>query len=134
MKTSVWKHLCYLVGLLVAGLAIISVAAPAIAHHGWSWAVDEQTTLQGTIREISMAPPHPTLRVAEASGTVWRVELGNPDLTARSGFTAKSAKAGDAVTVLGNRHRDEKKKQMKAVRITINGTNYDMYPERIRAN
>ena len=121
--TAVW--------LLFAGVAILS-STPTIAHHGWSWAVDEQTTLQGTIQEISMAPPHPSLRVAEANGTVWQVDLGNPNQTARSGFTAQSAKPGDAVTVLGNRHRDEAIKQMKAVRITIGGTNYDMYPERIR--
>ena len=118
--------------LLFAGVAILS-STPTIAHHGWSWAVDEQTTLQGTIQEISMAPPHPALRVAESNGTVWQVDLGNPNQTARSGFTAQSAKPGDAITVLGNRHRDEAIKQMKAVRITVGATNYDMYPERIRA-
>jgi hypothetical protein len=118
--------------LLFAGVAILS-STPTIAHHGWSWAVDEQTTLQGTIQEISMAPPHPALRVAESNGTVWQVDLGNPNQTARSGFTAQSAKPGDAVAVLGNRHRDEGVKQMKAVRITVGATNYDMYPERIRA-
>jgi len=118
--------------LLFAGVAIVS-STPTIAHHGWSWAVNEQTTLQGTIQEISMAPPHPSLRVAEANGTVWQVDLSNPNQTARSGFTAQSAKPGDAVTVLGNRHRDNAIRQMKAVRITIGGTNYDMYPERIRA-
>jgi uncharacterized protein DUF6152 len=118
--------------LLFAGVAILS-STPTIAHHGWSWAFDEQTTLQGTIQEISMAPPHPALRVAEANGTLWQVDLGNPNQTARSGFTAQSAKPGDAVAVLGNRHRDEGVKQMKAVRITVGATNYDMYPERIRA-
>jgi len=129
---STWNGLCYVVWLLFTGVGMMSIT-PAIAHHGWSWAVDEQTTLQGTIQEISMAPPHPSLRVVEANGTVWHVDLANPNQTARSGFTAQSAKPGDAVTVLGNRHRDETKKQMKAVRITIGGTNYDMYPERIRA-
>ena len=98
MGSSVWKRPCYVMWLFVAGLATMSVA-PAIAHHGWSWAVDEQTTLQGTIQEISMAPPHPSLRVVEANGTVWHVDLANPNQTARSGFTAQSAKPGDAVTV-----------------------------------
>jgi hypothetical protein len=122
-------------GLFPIGLigAAVLAAAPALAHHGWSWAVDEQTELTGTIQDISMAPPHPTLKVADADGTVWQVDLGNPRQTANSGFTAQSAKPGDAVSVLGNRHKDETKKHMKAVRITIGGTNYDMYPERIRA-
>lgn len=131
MKTSGTLKLFYLAGVL-AQAAVLS-AAPAIAHHGWAWAVDEQTELAGTIREISMAPPHPTLQVTDSQGSVWQVDLGNPRQTASSGFTAQSAKPGDAVTVLGNRHRDETKKHMKAVRITIGGTNYDMYPDRIRA-
>lgn len=117
---------------LMAAAALLTVV-PAMAHHGWSWAVEEQSQLQGTIQEISMAPPHPTLRVAESDGTVWQVDLGNPRQTASSGFTAESAKPGDAVIVLGNRHKDETKKHMKAVRITIGDTNYDMYPDRIRA-
>lgn len=114
---------------LLAGLAL-----PAAAHHGWNWAEEAQTELKGTIRSISMAPPHPSLQVAAADGVVWLVDLGNPNLTERSGFTATSAKAGDAIVVLGNRALDKTKMHMKAVRITIAGRNYDMYPERIRTN
>jgi len=114
---------------LLAGLAV-----PAAAHHGWNWAEAAQTELKGTIRSISMAPPHPSLQVAAADGTVWLVDLGNPSLTERSGFTATTAKPGDAIVVLGNRALDKTKMHMKAVRITIAGRNYDMYPERIRTN
>jgi len=117
---------------LGAGAATVSL--PALAHHGWTWAEDEQSTLQGTIQTISMAPPHPSLQVKAADGVVWLVDLGNPNQTERSGFTATSAKAGDAIVVLGNRHKDKTKMHMKAVRITIAGKNYDMYPERIRTN
>jgi hypothetical protein len=122
--------------VLLCGVAASVLALPAFAHHGWGWgwAVDEQSELKGTIRSISMAPPHPTLQVAAADGVVWQVDLGNPSQTARANFTAETAKPGDAITVLGNRHQDASKKQMKAVRITIGGKNYDMYPERIRTN
>ncbi|CAN7385157.1 DUF6152 family protein [Bosea sp. LjRoot237] len=119
---------------LLCGVAAAVFALPAWAHHGWGWAVDEQSELKGTIRSISMAPPHPTLQVAAADGVVWQIDLGNPSQTARANFTAETAKPGDAITVLGNRHQDASKKQMKAVRITIGGKNYDMYPERIRTN
>ena len=112
---------------------IVAPSLPAFAHHGWSWAEDKQMELKGTIRKISMAPPHPTLMVAADDKVVWLVELGNPTLTARSGFTAKTAKPGDAIVVLGNRHKDKSKAHMKAVRITIAGRNYDIYPERISA-
>lgn len=113
---------------------LLAAAAPALAHHGWSWANSQKMTLQGTIKTISMAPPHPTLHVTAQDGTVWQVDLGNPRQTAASGFTGDTAKPGDAVTVLGNRNLDSAKAHMKAVRITIAGRNYDMYPERIDTN
>jgi Family of unknown function (DUF6152) len=119
---------------LVTGGAVVGSSLPAQAHHGWSWAEDEQSELKGTIRSISMAPPHPSLQVVAADGVLWQIDLGNPNQTERSGFTATSAKPGDAVVILGNRHKDKTKMQMKAVRITIAGKNYDMYPERIRTN
>src|SRR5262245_13723359 len=108
--------------LQLAAVGVLAgVSLPARAHHGWSWAEDEQSELKGTIRSISMAPPHPSLQVVAADGVLWQVDLGNPNQTERSGFTATSAKPGDAVVVLGNRHRDKTKMQMKAVRITIAG-------------
>lgn len=107
-------------------------AAGAQAHHGWSWADGEQITLNGTLEAISMAPPHPTLRVKAADGKSWQVDLGNPSQTQRSGFTGETAKVGDAIVVLGNRHQEHDKLHMKAVRITLAGKPYDMYPERIR--
>jgi hypothetical protein len=119
---------------LLLGGAAVSAGLPASAHHGWTWAEDAQTTLQGTIVAISMAPPHPQLQVKAGDGVLWQVDLGNPNQTERSGFTGTSAKAGDAIVVLGNRHKDKTKMHMKAVRITVAGRNYDMYPERIRTN
>ncbi|MDI7861361.1 DUF6152 family protein [Rhizobiaceae bacterium n13] len=105
-----------------------------MAHHGWSWAEAELSELNGTIRTISMAPPHPSLEVETASDGVWRIELGNPRQTQRSGFVEGSAKIGDQIVVLGNRSLDPNEKRMKAVRITVAGKVYDIYPERIRMN
>lgn len=115
-------------------LALLMVAAvPHVvqAHHGWSWAVDEQSTLQATIESISMAPPHPQLRVKDNDGQQWQIDLGNPSQTERSGFRADSAKPGDTITILGNRNKDAAQRHMKAVRITIDGKNFDLYPERL---
>ena len=117
----------------IALIAASLLSVAALAHHGWSWADDEQTELTGTIAAISMDPPHPTLRVKAEDG-VWQVDLGNPGQTERSGFKAESAKVGDAIVVLGNRSLQKDRKHMKAVRITVRDKQFDMYPERIRKN
>jgi hypothetical protein len=117
--------------LALAAAMLLSFAA--VAHHGWSWAEDEQTELKGTIAAISMDPPHPLLRVKTEDG-VWQVDLANPSQTERSGFRAESAKVGDAIMVLGNRSLEKNKKHMKAVRITVRDKQFDLYPERIKKN
>lgn len=117
---------------LAAAAALLIGTVAAQAHHGWSWAEGEQMTLQGQIARISMAPPHPVLTVQTADGGRWQVDLGNPSQTERSGFTGNTAQVGDAITVRGNRSKDAQALHMKAVRITVGGKNYDMYPERIQ--
>jgi hypothetical protein len=119
--------------IFVALAASLFLATAAAAHHGWSWAEGEQTEMSGTIREVSLAPPHPSL-VVEVEGELWQIDLANPRQTERSGFGEGSAKPGDAIIILGNRSLDANEKLMKAVRITIGGsggTRYDLYPERI---
>jgi hypothetical protein len=131
-------HLPELTSIRSSIVLLVLAAAPAgqlaLAHHGWTWAEDAQSTLAGKIESISMTAPHPTLQVSDGAGATWQVDLGNPGQTERSGFTGDTAKAGDAITVLGNRNRDRARNHMKAVRITIAGKNYDLYPERIPAN
>lgn len=119
---------------LAAVLLSATVATGAAAHHGWSWAEADQIELRGTIQQISMGGPHPTLDVATVDDGVWRVELGNPRQTERAGFVEGVAKPGDQITALGNRSQDRTEKRMKAVRITIGEKRYDIYPERIQTN
>lgn len=115
---------------LYAGLLMLACST-ASAHHGWAWAEEAQSTLQGTIEAVSMAPPHPQLRVKADDGTQWQIDLGNPAQTERSGFRGDTAAPGDRITVLGNRHKQAERRQMKAVRITLDGKHYDLYPERL---
>lgn len=117
---------------LALGLGGVA-ALPALAHHGWSWAEEAQSTLTGTIQSVSMDPPHPGLEVVAEDGTLWEIDLANPRQTERSGFTGDSARPGDAITILGNRSLNPAEKWMKAVRITVNGQTFDLYPDRIKA-
>jgi len=115
--------------LFAAGM----LATSAWAHHGWSWADAEQIQLSGTVKAVQIAPPHPTMDIETANDGVWRVELGNPSQTQRSGFVEGSAKVGDKITATGNRAEDHAEKRMKAVQVTVGGKTYDIYPERIQA-
>ncbi len=117
--------------VLLMGAAAIALlaAAPALAHHGWAWTEDGFFELTGTISAIYYGNPHPTLDV-DVEGEIWRVDLATPSATARAGFMEDTAKVGDDVVVLGNRSREETEKHMKAVRVTVNGKSYDVYPNR----
>lgn len=120
---------------LVATCAVLAstglINAQAWGHHGWSWADAEPIELQGTVKKVQIAPPHPWMDV-ETSDGLWRVELGNPSQTRRSGFVEGSAQPGDAIVATGNRAQDHAEKRMKAVQITVGGKTYDIYPERIK--
>ena len=115
---------------LVAATAFLATAAAA--HHGWEWAEEKQTDFSGTIREIYIGPPHPTLKVESASEGLWTVELSNPAQTVRAGFVEGVTKVGDKVEVLGNRSAKSGEKRMKAVRLIIADKTYLLYPERIQ--
>jgi hypothetical protein len=111
-------------------LCAILVASSAVAHHGWSWTVEEQSELTGTIQEIFLGNPHAVLKVEAADG-LWTVELAPLSRTIAAGFDENAAKVGDQVTAIGNRSADPNEKRMKAVRIIVNGKTYDVYPDRI---
>jgi hypothetical protein len=91
----------------------------------------EVETLSGKIQSISMAAPHPMLQVlmrqARRGRWIWAI----PARLNAPASTEDTAKAGDAITVLGNRNRERARLHMKAVRITIAGKSFDLYPERI---
>ena len=115
---------------ILAAPVVLAMGLPALAHHGWSWTQDGFFELTGIIREVYVGNPHATLDV-DVEGEIWRVELAPPSATIRAGFTEELAKAGDEVVAIGNRSRDETEKRMKAVRITVNGKTYDVYPDRV---
>lgn len=116
--------------LAIAAGAVLAMTSAAAAHHGWAWAENEYTEITGTIQAIYIGPPHPTLDVVTDDG-LWRVELGNPRQTTAAGFVEGVASEGDAITALGNRTTEPDRLLMKAVRITVDGTSYDIYPNRI---
>ena len=111
-------------------MLMLATAAPALAHHGWSWTADGLFQIEGIIREIYLGNPHAFLDV-DVEGELWRVELAPAGATTRAGFTETSASVGDEVVAIGNRSQDEAERRMKAVRITVGDKAYDVYPGRV---
>ncbi|MBM3528346.1 MAG: hypothetical protein FJX62_09650 [Alphaproteobacteria bacterium] len=105
-------------------------AAPALAHHGWTWAEGSDFQITGTIVSAKLGNPHGILKM-NVKGEEWTVEVGQPWRNARAGLKDSMLVKGVELTVLGNRAKDPKLKVVKAARIIIKGKNHDLYPERL---
>jgi hypothetical protein len=115
---------------VIAGAAAALISAPAAAHHGWAWTEDEPFELTGIIEEVYIGNPHCTLKVRAEDG-VWDVDLAPLSRSLRAGFDENAAAAGDEATLVGFRSRDHDERHMKAARVIVNGTTYDVYPTRV---
>jgi Family of unknown function (DUF6152) len=116
--------------VLLTGLAVLTAAGAAHAHHGWSWAEDATFDLTGVIKSAQLGNPHGILKVVNKEGEEWTVEVGQPWRNAQAGLRDAMLVKGVELTVHGNRAKDPKLKVMKASRIIIKGQVYNLYPER----
>jgi hypothetical protein len=90
--------------VLLGAAALALAAPPALAHHSYAMFDRAKTlTLNGTIREFRWTNPHSWIQLqvpGENGGTdEWSVEMGSPFELLRVGWTAKSIKAGDKVSI-----------------------------------
>jgi hypothetical protein len=91
-------------GVALAILGVLVTPVSMMGHHGGaSFDNTKEVTVKGTVTEWLWANPHCFLKVEEkdATGTVriWNLEFGNPtDITSR-GFSRRTFKVGDQITV-----------------------------------
>lgn len=125
-------HKRILVGLGASGVAL-ALAAPQIsAHHGWSGQTNNQFELSGTLHSsVSLSGPHATMQIEDENGQVWDITMAPPSRTQRSGLTEETIPVGAQVSIRGNRSADMQRYEVKTVRVTYDGKNYDVYPNRI---
>lgn len=120
-------------GFLALAMAVAGVAAfaitPAIAHHGWEWAEDQEFEIAGRITEAKLGNPHGILKI-DVKGDVWTVEVGQPWRNERAGLKDEMLAPGTLVTIHGHRSKDPALLVVKAERIVIAGKSYDLYPDR----
>lgn len=122
-----YKRALFSIG--AAGLALAT--AQVSAHHGWSGQETGRFELSGTLhRAVSFAGPHATMQIEDADGQIWDITLAPPSRTQRSGLAEDTIPVGADVSIQGNRNSNMDRYEVKTVRVTYNGTNYDVYPNR----
>jgi len=89
--------------LLAAG-ALVAVGGAALAHHSFAMFDQEHPIeLTGTVKEWKYTAPHVfiIMDVKEQDGhtQVWSLEGNAPNALARDGWTSKTLKAGDEITL-----------------------------------
>jgi len=92
-------------------LFAVLLITPSYAHHSVSAEFDlsKRITLQGRVTKIDWMNPHVYLYMDVMAGGVtenWACETAGPNTLARQGWSQKSLKIGDRVTVVGYRARD----------------------------
>jgi UDP-3-O-[3-hydroxymyristoyl] glucosamine N-acyltransferase len=96
---------------VMVGAALVTLTVPVAAHHavGAEYDPSKPVKVTGTVSKIEFTNPHARLYfdVTGEDGKVvtWNAELNARSILARQGWTAKSVKIGETVTVEGIRAR-----------------------------
>jgi len=93
--------------LVAAGVSLVCLTAPAIAHHGFDTEYDakKKVALTGVVTKIEWTNPHMHIYidVAGAGGTVtnWNMEMASPNTVQRQGWGRNTLLPGDKVAFQG---------------------------------
>lgn len=113
---------------VLTAVSFVAVS-PALAHHGWRWTADGNFELTGLIKTVKLGNPHGVLTV-DADGEIWTVEVGQPWRHDRAGLKDEQFTSGKEIKIIGHRAEDASNLTMKAERLTLDGQNYVLYPDR----
>ena len=98
---------------------------PRDAHHSFSleYDINKPVKFQGVVTKVEWTNPHARVYVdvTEANGTVinWNIELASPSALARNGWSSRTLKTGDKVTVDGFDGRAVGTHRMNATSIVL---------------
>ena len=94
-------------GLVAAGVGLICLTAPALAHHGFDTEYDakKKVALAGVVTKIEWTNPHMHIYidVADVKGAVtnWNMEMASPNTVQRQGWGRSTLLPGDKVVFEG---------------------------------
>ena len=92
--------------VLLVGIFTLVGSSAALAHHSFTTEYDGNKTfnIKGTVSKVEWTNPHVRFYVdtTENGKTVtWNMELASPSALVRNGWTSRTLKVGDTVTVTG---------------------------------
>ena len=105
-------HRAAVCAVAIAMCVTISGVRDAAAHHSFAAEFDAQkpVTLKGTVVKWEMINPHGWITLAvpgpEGKTTEWMIETSNPNGLMRLGWSKRSLKFGDEITVEAFRAKD----------------------------
>lgn len=116
----------------LTGAALSLGTLQASAHHGWAGQEAEQFDVTGKVStDVSLAGAHGSMQITDDKGQVWDVTLAPAARTERAGLKPGVIPMGATVTISGHRSSDPKRFEVKTERVSYNGKNFDVYPDRL---
>jgi hypothetical protein len=115
-------------GSIVAGLLALAGAAPVLAHHSFAAEFDPDKTaeLKGEITQVWFNNPHVRYRLqtkaSDGTPEDWELQVSSVTALAQVGWTQKTLKIGDQVTVSGQVGREGAKKLYLRSAVRADGT------------
>ena len=112
-------------GLLSALVGVALAAAPLAAHHSFSveYDINKPVSFSGVVTKVEWTNPHARVYVdaADARGEMhnWNLELASPSALSRNGWSSRTLKAGDKVSVDGYEGRVEHSYRVNAKSIVL---------------
>jgi hypothetical protein len=108
--------------------AIAAVAlgtAPVLAHHGWgSYDASKPLTITGVIKHSTYEYPHVHAMI-DHEGNTWEITLAPPSRMEARRAVLAVVKEGNVMAAYGYAST-AKPHEMRAERITVDGTTYEM--------
>ena len=93
--------------VLVTGFSLIFLTVPIGAHHSWTADYDakKEVTAKGVVTKVEWTNPHTHIYVdsTDEKGTVtsWNFEMASTLALERAGWSRRTLKIGDQVTISG---------------------------------
>ena len=111
---------------LVATLAaVLALAMPAAAHHGWgSYNAETPMTIEGVIDAVTLQNPHGEMTVAH-EGAAWLITLAPLSRMNARGASAEIVQQGKTVKAYGYPKRDGTP-EIRAEWIEIDGQHFEL--------